>query len=210
LAAVNRAREELARWSIKWQPYLPDMPTRNDQVVRYAAHADNNPRIRQAFEAYAHQHAEAAHPEHAVITATAQAADTELGHALHALHDTKRRHAAQLNRYGSLGHTDDPDAHLERLERAVTTGRTELATVQQQIGRLSADPAIRALPAGQLTREHDLWRCGYDTDRESDHQEARLRDIRADHARTHRPRHIAEHIAAHLGLDRDPGHGIGR
>jgi hypothetical protein len=35
-----------------------------------------------------------------------------------------------LNRYGSLGHTDDPDAHLERLERAVSTGRTELVTVQ--------------------------------------------------------------------------------
>jgi thymidine kinase len=210
LAAVNRAREELARWSIKWQPYLPDMPTRNDHVVRKADHADNHPRIWQAFEAYAHQHAEAAHPEHAVIVATAQAADTELGHALHALYDTKRRHAAQLNRYGSLGHTDDPDAHLERLERAVTTGRTELATVQQQIGRLSADPAIRALPAGQLTREHDLWRSGYDADRESDHQEARLRAMRADHARTHRPRHTADHIAEHLGPDRDPGPGIGR
>jgi hypothetical protein len=210
LAAVNRAREELARWSVKWQPYLPDMPTHNDQVVHYANRSDNRPRIRQAFEDYAHQHAEATHPERAVIAAAAQAADTELGHALHALYDTKRRHAAQLNRYGSLGHTNDPDAHLERLERAVTTGRIELATVQQQIGRLSADPAIRALPAGQLTREHDLWRSGYDADRESDHQEARLRAMRADHARTHRPRHTADHIAEHLGPDRDPGPGIGR
>ena len=143
LAAVNRAREELARWSIKWQPYLPDMPTRNDQVVRYAAHADNNPRIWQAFEAYAHQHAEAAHPEHAVIAATAQAADTELAHTLHALHDTGRRHAAQLNRYGSLGHTNDPDADLERLERAVTTGLTELAP---------RDPCTSRRPAHTRTR----------------------------------------------------------
>ena len=142
-----------------------------------------------------------------MIVATAQAADTELGHALHALYDTERRHAAQLNRYGSLGHTDDPDAHLERLQRAVTTGRTELATVQQQIGRLSADPAIRALPAGQLTREHDLWRSGYDADRESDHQEARLR---ADVAGAHCSHHAAEHVSGHIGPDRDPGPSIGR
>jgi hypothetical protein len=207
LAAVNRAREELARWSVKWQPYLPDMPTHNDQVVHYANRSDNHPRIRQTFEAYAHQHAEAAHPEHAVITATAQAADTELGHALHALHDTKRRHAAQLNRYGSLGRTDDPDAHLERLERAVTTGWTELATVQQQIGRLSADPAIRALPAGQLTREHELWRSGYDDDRESEHHEPRRR---ADDSRAHWSDHAAERHSAHIGPDRDPGPSIGR
>ena len=33
LPAVNRAREELARWSVKWQPYLPDMPTDHDQIV---------------------------------------------------------------------------------------------------------------------------------------------------------------------------------
>jgi multidrug resistance efflux pump len=112
-----------------------------------------------------------------------------------------------LNRYGSLGHTDEADARLERLERAVTATRAELATVQEQIGRLSADPAIRALPAGRLTREHDLWRCGYDTARESEHQEARLR---GDDARAHCSRHTAEHIAEHLGPDRDLGPGIGR
>ena len=71
VAAVNRAREELARWSVNWQPYLPDMPTHNDHVVHYANRSDNRPRIRQAFEDYAHQHAEATHPERAMIATTA-------------------------------------------------------------------------------------------------------------------------------------------
>jgi chromosome segregation ATPase len=190
LAAVNRAREELARWSVKWQLYLPDMPTHNDHVVRYADHADNHARIWQAFEDYAHQHVEAAHPERATIAITAEIANTEVAAAWRSLAHLRQRHDQQLGWYGSLGRTDDADAHLERLEHAVTATRAELATVQEQIGRLSADPAIRALPAG--------------------HQEARPRAMRADHARTHRPRHTAEHIAEHLGPDRDLGPGIGR
>jgi hypothetical protein len=192
LPAVNRAREELARWSVKWQPHLPDMPTHNDQVVHYANRSDNRPRIRQAFEDYAHQHAEATHPERAVIAAAAQVADTELGHALHALYDTKRRHAAQLNRYGSLGHTNDPDAHLERLERAVTTGRTELATVQQQIGRLGADPRSAHFPPASspaslttvrrrnLKRSQAAGRIGPEPDsRRATHVEREVREWQA-------------------------------
>src|SRR6185437_12867422 len=136
---------------------------------------DNRPGIRQAFNDYAHQHAEAAHPEHAMIAATAQTADTEVAEAWRGLAHIRQRHDQQLGWYGSLGCTDDPGTRLERIEHAATATRAELATVQQHIGRLSADPAIRALPAGQLTREHNLWRSGYDTARESDHDQTRLR-----------------------------------
>jgi hypothetical protein len=210
LAAVNRAREELARWSVKWQPYLPDMPTNNDQVVHYANRSDNRPRIRQAFDDYAHRHAEATHPERAMIATTAQTANTEVAAAWRGLAHIRQRYDQQLGWYGSLGRTDDPGNRLERLERAVTATRAELATVQEQLGRLSAAPAIRALPAGRLTREHDLWRSGYDTARESEHQQARPPAMRADHARTHRPRHTAEHVSGHIGPDRDRGPSIGR
>jgi exodeoxyribonuclease V alpha subunit len=186
LAAVNRAREQLARWSVKWQPYLPGMPTNNDQVVHYANGSDNRPGIRQAFNDYAHQHAEAAHPERAMIAATAQTADTEVAEAWRGLAHIRQRHDQQLGWYGSLGCTDDPGTRLVRIEHAATATRAELATVQQHIGRLSADPAIRALPAGQLTREHNLWRSGYDAAREFEHDHARLRAADAHHYPTPR------------------------
>ena len=153
------------------------------------------------------KHAEAAHPEHAVIAITAEIANTEVAAAWRSLAHIGQRHEQQLDWYGSFGRTDDPGTRLERLEHAVAASRAELATVQEQIRRLGADPTIRALPAGRLTREHDLWRCGYDTARESDHQEARLR---GDDAPAHCSRHTAEHIAEHLGPDRDLGPGIGR
>jgi hypothetical protein len=207
LAPVNRAREQLARWSIKWQPYLPDMPTHNDHIVRYANRSDNRPRIRQAFEDYAHQQAEATHPEHAVIATTAQTANTEVAEASRGLTHIRQRHDQQLGWYGSLGRTDDPHSRLDRLEHALTATRAELAIAQQHIGRLSADPAIRTLPAGQLTHEHNLWRCGYETAREFEHHQARLR---ADDRRAHRSPHTAEHVSGRIGPDRDPGPSIGR
>ena len=51
-------------------------------------------------------------------------------------------------------------------EHDVTTIRTALARVQQEISRLRAEPAIRALPTGRLTNEYDLWRSGYQPERE--------------------------------------------
>jgi exodeoxyribonuclease V alpha subunit len=108
-----------------------------------------------------------------MIATTAQTANTEVAAAWRGLAHIGQRHEQQLGWYGSFGRTDDPGTRLERLEHAVTATRAELATVQEQIGRLSADPAIRALPAGRLTREHDLWRSGYDTAREFEHQRVR-------------------------------------
>ena len=74
----------------------------------------------------------------------------------------------------------------------------------------AAAHAIRALPAGRLTREHDLWRSGYDIAREFEHQQARLRAMRADDARAHHSHYAAEHVSGHIGPDRDPGPSIGR
>jgi exodeoxyribonuclease V alpha subunit len=204
LPAVNRAREELGRWSVKWQPYLPDMPTTNDRVVHYAAGFDYQPRIRAAFTDHAHQAALDAHPERREFAAAAEHAGRELTAAWGDLGETLHRHASQLDHYGSLAHTDDPDAHLARLERDVATTRGDLDTARQQIGQLTTDPAVRALPAGRLAHEHDRWRASYDSQRELENKEARLAAIRADHAR--RPRLDAERGHQHqIDLGRDSG-----
>ena len=66
---------------------------------------------------------------------------------------------------------------------------------------------VHDVSSGQLTREHELWRSGYDDDRESEHHEARRR---ADDPRAHWSDHAAERLSAHIGPDRDPGPSIGR
>jgi exodeoxyribonuclease V alpha subunit len=219
LAAVNRAREELARWSVKWQSYRPDMPTGNDQVVYYAHDSDNRTRLSHAFNAHAQQQAAAAHPGHAALVATAQAARTQRDHAFRELGDVGRRHTEQLRQYGSLGYTPNLDIQLARAEYDVTTTRTALAKVQQEISRLSAEPAIRALPTGRLTHEHDLWRSGYQTERELARQAAIRYARRVNIERTQRLGLSAYGLPAYgcdrqhqrpVGFDPEPGPSIGR
>ncbi len=214
LPAVNRAREELARWSVTWQPYLPDMPTTNQHIAHYAARSDNQLRIRAAFENHAHQAAPGAHPERRGLAAAAQTADTELTAAWRDLTDTRHRHESQLGRYGALGHTADPDTRLTRIESDVTATRGELDAVQQHIGRLTTDPAIRALPAGRLANEHDLWRAGYDSQREFERHEVRLAAMRADNDGDRRPGlglHDRDHHYEHrVDFGHDHGPSIDR
>lgn len=47
--AVNRAGEELARWSTEWQPILPWMPSATADIASHARWFDDAPRIRTAF-----------------------------------------------------------------------------------------------------------------------------------------------------------------
>ena len=169
------------------------MPADNQQIVHYAAGFDYEPRIRAVFDDYAHQAVLDVHPERPGLAQRAETADAQRSAAWRDLDGTRRRHTSQLSRYGSLGHIDDPNAHLGRLERDVATTRGELDTVQQHIGQLTTDPAVRVLPAGRLTHEHDLWHAGYDAERESERQEGRFKSMRAD-------------LAPHLRLDAELGH----
>jgi hypothetical protein len=188
---------------------MPGMLTHNDQVVHYANGLDNRPRIRQAFEDYAHQHAEGTHPERAMIASTAQTANTEEAEASRGLARIRQRHDHQLGWCGLLSRTDDPDARLERLEHAVTATRAELATVQQQIGRLSRRPRdsrTSRRPAHPRTQPMALRL------RHRPHVRAAT-STPARHARRRPPHgspHAAEHVSGHIGPDRDPGPSIGR
>ncbi len=210
LAAVNRAREELARWSVKWQPYLPDMPTGTEAVVHFAARVDNQPRTRAAFEDHAHHVATTAHRERDAIEKAAHAASTHLSQAWADLEATRDRHEHQLSHYGSLGHAADPEAHLARLERDVTTTRGELDTTRQQITHLSTDPALRVLPAGQLAHEHDRWRAGYDGQRRSERQQAQDAVDRAQRTGTEPELGHQRHNAHAHDFGRDSGPSMGR
>jgi exodeoxyribonuclease V alpha subunit len=74
LLAVNRAQEELARWSVAWQPIIVDMPHAHEEIARYADGWENRPRIHTAVENYARTLAETRHPEHSVLLAAAERA----------------------------------------------------------------------------------------------------------------------------------------
>jgi hypothetical protein len=185
------------------------MPTGHDQVHYTAAHSDNRTRLWDTFDSYAQQRAAAAHREHAGLVAAAQAASTDLDHTYRERVDLGRRHTDQLRPYGSLGHATNPATLLARAESDAVTARTSLTKAQQDISRFSAEPAIRALPAGQLAGEHDLWRAGYDTQREFERQEARLNAMRVDLAPHSRLDTNLFH-QRQVGLDRDGGPSIGR
>ena len=189
------------------------MPTRNEHVVRYAAGYDNQPHIMAVFDDHAHQAAVDAHPERRGLAENVQTADARLDEAWRELTDTHRRHARQLSRYGALGHTDDPDAHLARLGRDVAATRGELDSARQQIGQLSVEPAVRVLAAGRLAHEHDLWRAGYDGQRQSERQHARLAAMRADERQLPRfDADLGHQRQIDLGNDfgRDTGPSMGR
>jgi hypothetical protein len=174
-------------------------------VAHYAHGLDNQPRIQAALERHAHQAAVAAHPERHALAAAARTADTELTAAWRDLADIRRQHEMQLSRYGALGRADNPGARLARLESDLVETRNELGTVQQHIGHLTTDPAIRALPAGRLDHARDLWRAGYDARGEFERRGVALDAVRADLAARPGP-------DADRGRQRhvDLGRGIGR
>ena len=130
-----------------------------------------------------------------------------------------RRYTDQLRRYGSLALTRDPETDLAHAEHDIATASTALATARGDIARLSAEPAIRALPAGRLAHEHDRWRS------DDEHARAVVEQRRAqrhtsfdpyalppgarsdDRQRLRAADHTHQH---HAGHDRDSGPSIGR
>jgi len=207
LAAVNRATELLAHWSVTWQPCLPAMPTTSAHIAHYASWADDTPRLWAAFDDYARQRAAHAHPEHAPVQAAAETAATAHSQAWRAYADTRRRQD-QLTWYGSLAHTTDPDEHLSQLQRDLTTTESELATAQQRLTTLFAEPALRAQPAERLSSERDTWHMSHDATRDA------IRHV-ANHADDHeaamrRMRQTEHHTPHYASPNQDHGPSLGR
>jgi hypothetical protein len=194
------------------------MPTDHDQIVSYARHADNGPGLRRAFTDLARQHAAEAHPDHAGLVANEHAARTDRDHARSERDDIMRRYTDQLRSYGSLAVTRDPETDLAHAEHDIADAGAALATARSDISRLSAEPAIRGLPAGRLAHEHDRWRADDEHTRAAQHRRAQREtplDPYAlstgarsdDRQRLRTADYTHQH---HAGHDRDSGPSIGR
>ncbi|TFV45755.1 MobF family relaxase [Blastococcus sp. TF02A-35] len=156
-AAANRAGQQLVAWADTWRPYLPAMPTDPRQIALLADRSDDRPRLWTAFDSYARNHAEHAHPEHAQLRATTATAQDAHRHAGAAVADARRQHEDRLARFGRVAWTLDPAERLADAERDTTATQAELAVIRARIASLTAEPSILAQPAERLAVERDAW-----------------------------------------------------
>ena len=140
LLAVNRAQEELARWSVAWQPIIADMPHAHEEIARYADRWENRLRIRTAVENYARTLAETRHSERPVLLAAVQHAREQADHASHAVWDAKGDYHDWLAGHFTVA-VPDPDARLTELDQQMTAARDQLARTRARIDQL--EQAIR-------------------------------------------------------------------
>jgi hypothetical protein len=152
LLAVNRAQEELARWSVAWQPIIAEMPHAHEEIARYADRSQNRPRIRTAVEDYARTLAEIRHPEHPVLLAAAQRAREQADHASHAVWDAKGDYHDRLAGHFTVA-VPDPDARLTGLDQQITAARDQLTRARVRIDQLKQ--AIHAATREPDPRESD-------------------------------------------------------
>jgi conjugative relaxase-like TrwC/TraI family protein len=157
IVRVNRATEDLARWAVTWQPYLPAMPTRSDDIARFAARPDDPAGVADAFAEHARAAAEHAHPERTHARAAAEDAARRRDQAWHTYTDTARPYNDAIVGYGRLTNLTDPATALSELEQGISIVRDDTADIRQRIATLLAEPALRDLPAEQITAEHDTW-----------------------------------------------------
>ncbi|SDY90794.1 AAA domain-containing protein [Modestobacter sp. DSM 44400] len=164
-AAVWRAAEELTDWADRWRPWVPQLPADTRGLAYLARGHDNRPAVRAALHTAARAHAEAAHPEHAGLRATAQAAQDTHDQAFGRLAQARRERADALGRFGVLGSAPEPERWLADNEREIAATRLQLTDARARIAQLTAEPALLAQPTDRLAAERDTWREWRDTDR---------------------------------------------
>lgn len=157
LGRVNRATETLARWSITWQPYLPDMPTSTTAIARYASWPHDRNRVADAFDEYARAQAEHTHPEHDALQQAAKDAEQRRRQVRREASDLHSHLDARLPRYGALAYADDPEQRLAQAQRLVNDSEARLAATGRRIDRLTREPALASQAPGWLERQHDRW-----------------------------------------------------
>ncbi|WP_091372212.1 MobF family relaxase [Geodermatophilus sp. DSM 45219] len=164
-AAVTHASGQLGDWADRWRPYLPQLPADPGRLAQYADRSDDRPALWRAFDAAARRTAEAAHPEHGVLRAAADATRHEHERARRALADAARRRDDELSSFGALGRNPDPAGRLADLGRHIAADQHGLAAARTRITELQAEPALAAQPAGRLATERDAWRAARAADR---------------------------------------------
>jgi exodeoxyribonuclease V alpha subunit len=157
IGRVNRATEELARWAVAWQPYLPAMPTGSDDIARFAAQREDPAGVAAVFAEHARAAAENAHPERAHARAAAEAAALRREQAARACTETAQPYNTAIVGYGRLTNLTDPAAALSELEEGIAVVRDDIAETQQRVATLRAEPALRDIPPEQITAAHHTW-----------------------------------------------------
>ncbi|MGH8860940.1 MAG: TrwC relaxase, partial [Jatrophihabitantaceae bacterium] len=157
---VRRATEELARWSVRWQPYLPEMPTSTERVAHYATYPRDPSRILDAFARHALQVAEQANPGYRRAQEHADAAISRRDQAWRAYRDAQDRF--NLSGYGALAHLDDPAGRLAEVDHDIAAARGRLDSARGQIAGLRAEPALRSQPAEVLELARADWQADRD------------------------------------------------
>ena len=156
--AVARAGEQLTDWADRWRPHVPSLPTERKDLAEVAGWFDDRPALWRALDAAARQAAEQAHPEHAQLRASADAARHAAEQARRALAEASRRRDERLDRLGPVAWTPDPIGRLTDLQRDIATTRQELTDARARIATLTAEPALLAQPPDRLSQERDAWR----------------------------------------------------
>jgi hypothetical protein len=157
LAAVRRASEELFAWSVRWQPHLPAMPTRLEDITRYARWPQDAERLREAFGVSARQAAEHARPDYSAAVADRAAADQRRDVAWRRYSDARDHYGRQLWPHGNLGRLADPAGYRDEVEHTIGELRGALATTRDALTALRSEPALRVLPAERIAHERDTW-----------------------------------------------------
>jgi len=157
--AVARAGEQLTEWANGWRQHLPGLPTDTTDLARMAGWFDDRPALWTAFDASARAQAEQSHPDHAALSAAAQATEQAHEHARSALVEARRQRDAEIDHLGPAAWAPDPEARLAELERDIAVDHQQLSDTRARIASLKAEPALLAQPADRLTQERDGWRA---------------------------------------------------
>jgi hypothetical protein len=157
---VRDARDTLTTWAEQWRTILPDLPHDADQL----AHAVNlgrlwltNPAVREAFDAKIDEQICRAHPDAAQIRGHAAVAEQQAVRAENdrcALDEHVSRQLRPFGRYGLIQH---PDVLLAQTRQDLLRVQDQQRALADRIDDMTAEPALRSLPAGDLDTLHNNW-----------------------------------------------------
>jgi len=166
LRAVRSAGDQLGAWAEEWRPLLPDLSTDPQELAHFVySYGLFGHRTREQLAAVAQVRARDAHPEHAANLAAAAAARAALDQARStylAPDPDRQRH---LQHFGAVAQLSDPNRALAGTEDLVAAARLDLDDARARITRITAEPAIGALPPGRLDHERDTWQAQRQADR---------------------------------------------
>jgi hypothetical protein len=155
--AINDATEDLARWATAWQPYVPAMPTRTEDIAAFAAWFDDIPRIYGAFDQYARTVAERAHPDYRAARAAADRAIRHRDDAWRTYRDAEHASEPALRAYGQFVRIDDPNRALTDVEQTIAKTAHHLTEATARIAAVCAEPTLLVQPRSRIGVERAAW-----------------------------------------------------